>query len=612
MASRVPEEVYFGAKLAAALGGKAGAVCATAKQLIADHPTDLAAVGYGLGALKEGGCDVSLGTAQAAATATLKSGWNTDGGLFQGKFLTLLADTALGGGKILENVESAVKNLNKHRSEEGFMRASLDDKVGGSTDGTFLVLELVAATKVTSKGVKKTLEKAQQLLPGGGLGSGDVGADATLLPAVVKALAALGEAGLSLDAAQGQVLAAKLLKMKGTSSAKGAYKVWTGLQTLATAFPAAVPVAVVLATPVVKPNEAFKVEVKTILGKAAAPASGVVLEKVGAPLQGSGAEIGVYAGKSLKAVGSAGTFEGSTSELGAGLYDLVLQVGEKGGIKRSLIIKASGAVTDVEVGVSPTRVALDGKTYTVPLRDGQVKASALEGQYVSATFTVASPAPPQQAFLKFTHSGSGAEALYAAKRGGSAGAWKFSATVGLAEEVETAFAHRSGEYQLSLLVGDVSLEAPVEQGLGPLVLTFPSAPKVHYALYRRPLLWESDNALSAMPEIHHQFRQPERRPNPVIPAFFTLLIVLALVSFLLYLPRVGANLEGLPGGMDFVWNMAWLGCLTAVLLLFTAYWVYLKGMTTLKLLGPVGVVTVLVGHQAFSGKYKKPAGGSSL
>jgi len=603
MASNNPEAVYFGTKLSKALGGDASGVCATASKIIADAPGDLAAVGYGLGALREGGCDVSLGGAAAQATATLKAGWNADGGLFENKWLTLLADSALGGGKILENVDAAMKNLNKHRSEDGFVRASLEEKVGGSTDGTFLVLEAVAATKVTSKGIKKTLEKATQLLPGAGEGvegGADLGADATLLPVLVKALAAVGEPGLSVSAEQGEVLAKQLLQMKGTGSAKGAYKVLTALQTLVGSFADAAPVAVVLSTPVIKAGEGFKVEVRTLLGKPAGGEYGnVEVEKVGA---GAGQEVESMAGQVLS--GGSGTFEGKTAELGVGVYDVLLKVGEKEGVKRSLIVQGTGSLTNVEVGVSPTRAPSDGKVYQAPLRAGQVKASALDGEYVSASFLVASPTAPQQAFLKFTHLATDSEAVYAAKRGGgTAGAWSFTAAVGLADDVESAFGHRSGEYQLSLLVGDVSLEAPLEQDLGAMNLTFPPKPKVHYALYRKPLLWDSDTALAPLPEIHHQFRQPEKRPNPILPAAFTILVGLALAMFLIYLPRVGANLEGLPSrGAALMWNVAWVGCLSAVLLLFTAYWVQLKGMTTLKILLPLGVTTVLVGHRAFVSK----------
>lgn len=606
MASNTPEAIYFGTKLSKALGGDVSGVCAMASKMIAGAPGDLAAVGYGLGALREGGCEVSLGGAAAQVTATLKAGWKAEDGLFESKWLTLMADSALGGGKVLENVDAAMKNLNKHRSECGFVRASLEEKVGGSTDGTFLLLEAVAATKVTSKGIKKTLDKATQLLPGAGEGvegGAGPGADATLLSVLVKALAALGEEDLSVNTEQGGLIAKQLLKMKGTGSAKGAYKVLTALQTLVGSFADIAPVAVVLSTPVIKVGDGLKVDVRTLLGKPAEGRYGKVeVEKVGV---GAAQEVESMAGQVLKSSGSSGTFEGTTAGLGMGVYDVVLKVGEKlEGVKRSLIVQGEATVTNVEVGVSPTRAHLDGRVYPTPLRAGEVKASALEGEYISASFTVESTVAPQQAFLKLTHLATDSEAMYAAKRGGgTAGAWSFTAVVGLADDVESVFGHRSGEYQLSVLVGDVSLEMPLERDVGAMNVAFPPKPKAHYALYRKPLQWDSDTALAPLPEIHHQFRRPEKRPNPVLPAAFTILIALSLAMFLIYLPRVGANLNGLPSaGVALMWNVAWVGCLCAVLLLFTAYWVQLKGMTTLKLLLPLGLTTVLVGHRAFVSK----------
>ncbi|KAM3573911.1 hypothetical protein VYU27_004110 [Nannochloropsis oceanica] len=606
MASNTPEAIYFGTKLSKALGGNISGVCATASEMIVGAPGDLAAVGYGLGALREGGCEVSLDGAASQVTATLKAGWKAENGLFESKWLVLMADSALGGGKVLENMDAAMKNLNKHRSEDGFVRASLEEKMGGSTDGTFLLLEAVAATKVTSKGIKKTLDKATQLLPGAGEGvegGADPGADATLLPVLVKALAALGEEGLSMTSEQGGLIAKQLLKMKGTGSAKGAYKVLTALQTLVGSFADAAPVAVVLSMPVIKVGDGLKVDVRTLLGKPAEGTYGnVEVEKVGV---GAAQEVESMAGQVLKTSGRSGTFEGTTAGLEMGLYDVVLKVGEKlEGVKRSLVVQGEAKLTNVEVGVSPTRAHSDGRIYPAPLRAGEVKASSVEGEYISASFTVESTMAPQQAFLKLTHLDTGSEAIYAAKRGGgTADAWAFIAVVSLVDDVEFVFGHRSGEYQLSLLVGDVSLEMPSEQDLGTMSLAFPPKPKAHYALYRKPLQWDSDTALAPLPEIYHQFRRPEKRPNPVLPAAFTTLIALALAMFLIYLPRVGANLDGLPSaGAALVWNVAWVGCLCAVILLFTAYWVHLKGMTTLKLLLPLGLTTVLVGHRAFVSK----------
>ncbi len=593
-----PEDVYYGAKLLAALGQKPAGVCATAQALVQGQPGDAAAVGFGLGALKEGDCAAELVAVAGmdAVLSTLKQAWQADG--FQGKRLALLGDLALGGNKALA-VEGAVKQLNKHRNEEGLVAEALDGGAA-STEGTFALLETIAQAKVASKGIRKTLEKALLLLPGGDVDGGGA-SDASLLAPLDQALQSLGAseataasvAALGLGDEQVAALARKLLRLKAVASPKAAYKAYAGLQLLAKALPNA-PLAVVVATPVVTPGQPFTVEVRTILGQAPPSGAGsVAIESL--QVAGKGYDLDAFRDQPLTA--KDGAFEGQTAGIAPGLYELVLAVGGKGGVKRSLVVKAPGAVQGVEVTVA-------GKTHT--LGSGQalpagLKAAALEGDAVRVAFTLASPAPAQQAFLRFSQLGGGVETLYAARREERSGGdgWDYSAGVALVEDV-AAFAHASGDYALSLVVGDVSLAAPLEVALGEVHLTFPAKAKEHYPLYTRPLLWDSDNALAPLPEIHHQFRQPERRPTPAVPAAFTALVLAAFAFFLLYLPRVGGNLEALPAGG--VWAPAWLACLAAIFLLFAAYWVRLTMVTTLKYLLALSLVTVFCGHQALGRK----------
>lgn len=597
-----PEDVYYGAKLLAALGLKAPGVCAAAQALVSGRAGDAAAVGFGLGALKEGGCAAELAAAgeSEAVVSALKRAWQTE--TFSGKRLALLGELALGGGgKALQSVDAAMKQLNKHRSEEGLVQEALVEAGAGgagSTDGTFALLETIALGKISSKGIRKTLEKALLLLPGGAVDAG--ASDASLLGALDGALKALGAeqapaasvAALELGDEQVAVLARKLLRMKGVASPKAAYKALAGLQLLQ-ALPNA-PLAVVVATPVVSPGEVFKVEVRTLLGQPPAGSTAVVVESLQLPGKGHGLD--VFADQALKATGS-GVFEGQSEGLAPGLYELVLAVGGAGGVRRSLIVKTAGAVEGVEVTVA-------GKTHKGALpAAGGAQAVALEGDGVRVAFTLASPAPAQQAFLRFTQLGVAkpVETLYAAKRterGGGDG-WDYSAGVVLADEM-AAFGYASGDYELSLLVGDVSLAQPLEVALGKAALAFPAKPKEHFPLYTRPLLWDSDNAVAPLPEIHHQFRQPERRPNPAVPAAFTALVLAALVFFALYLPRVGANLEAFPTGAGSAWAAAFMACLGGFVLLFAAYWLKLKAVDTLRYLLGLALVTLFVGHHAFN------------
>ena len=75
-----PEDVFYGAKLLAALGQKAAGagLCAAGSKLVsqgAGSSADAAAVGFGLAALKEGGCAQELAAATSKAVPVLQQAW---------------------------------------------------------------------------------------------------------------------------------------------------------------------------------------------------------------------------------------------------------------------------------------------------------------------------------------------------------------------------------------------------------------------------------------------------------------------------------------------------------------------------------------------------------
>lgn len=203
-------------------------------------------------------------------------------------------------------MEAAVKQINKHRNDEGLFREQMDDSQG-TTDNTFLMLELISASGITSKGIKKTIEKVANLLPG----VGDEGGDASLISALAKA----SSEKLELSDRQLQATASSLLKMKTSPSAKTAYKVLSGLNTVSSY--ANAPVAVVMARSVLgSTGEAFQVEVKTLLGQ---PVEGksVTIESVKMPANKKQETVSMK-GRQLQSIGG-GRYEGKPN-----LYNLQL------------------------------------------------------------------------------------------------------------------------------------------------------------------------------------------------------------------------------------------------------------------------------------------------
>jgi oligosaccharyltransferase complex subunit delta (ribophorin II) len=292
-------------------------------------------------------------------------------------------------------------------------------------------------------------------------------------------------------------------------------------------------------------------------------------------------------------------------DLGPGLYSLSLIVqldGRSVSVKRSVVVKTSVTIQDVKLGISQSKKMADATVYPIGHQQGlatDVGASSTEGDFVILEFSV-SPASlaPHQAFVRLTHLESALDTFFTAK--GKEGS--FSVGVSLAEEAEKLL-QQSGEYQVSILVGDPVYEKAAEFAVGTLSLSFPVKVKPQFPIYTRPLLYDSDNALAPLPEIKHQFRQPERLPNPIIPTVFTSLIIGCFVVFIALMQRVGANLKGFPDGVGAFWSMALFASIVSILLLFTAYWLYLKAFTTLKYLSVLGVVTVFTGHRAFIASY---------
>jgi hypothetical protein len=160
------------------------------------------------------------------------------------------------------------------------------------------MLELIADTKGTvgpSKGIKHTLEKAANLLPGV-ISELDTNIDATLLSSLVRASAD----PLQLTDLQLQATAQKLLSIKSTPSVKTAFKVLAGVQAVA-GFPNA-PFALVLPKPVLKPSEPLKLEIRNILGQKVNGAS-VTIERLTLPTASK--EIDSYRDTQLQSTGPA-------------------------------------------------------------------------------------------------------------------------------------------------------------------------------------------------------------------------------------------------------------------------------------------------------------------
>jgi len=107
------------------------------------------------------------------------------------------------------------------------------------------------------------------------------------------------------------------------------------------------------------------------------------------------------------------------------------------------------------------------------------------------------------------------------------------------------------------------------------------------------------------PEIHHQFRQAEKRPTSAVSSFFTLAVLAPLALLFIGWGAVGANLKNFPTGSDALSALGFHASLGAVLALFVIYWLSLNMMTTLIYMGVLAVPSAFFAHATLNALYEK-------
>jgi len=150
------------------------------------------------------------------------------------------------------------------------------------------------------------------------------------------------------------------------------------------------------------------------------------------------------------------------------------------------------------------------------------------------------------------------------------------------------FFGQSGDYQIQIIVGDVSVSNPIQWNIGTIRIDFP--PELTVEVPRSPF--------AVLPEIKHQFRKPESRPPMTVSSAFTIATV-AIPFLVLFvgLKGVGANLGNFPTGSDFIWAIGFQGCVGAVLTLYLFYWLSLNMMQTLGYLALLALPTLFFAHK---------------
>jgi len=208
-------------------------------------------------------------------------------------------------------------------------------------------------------------------------------------------------------------------------------------------------------------------------------------------------------------------------------------------------------------------------------------------QHIAVSFRVKNqvsgkPVRVHQAFVRFTHVESQSEVVFITKPTDKN---RYGLNLPLSAHLAD-FKGKSGKYQMQLIVGDPFVANPISWDLATININF----------------GRGDNFVSSksfdkgpLPEIHHQFRAPEKRPQSVISLVFAGLALAPILVLLVVSFSVGGNFSNLPGGAGLLFSFGFQLCLAAILGLFVVYWFVLNVVQTLGYLALLSIPTVFLG-----------------
>ena len=161
----------------------------------------------------------------------------------------------------------------------------------------------------------------------------------------------------------------------------------------------------------------------------------------------------------------------------------------------------------------------------------------------------------------------------------------------------------SGTYEIVFIASDERMSNPTFWKLAKAQLALSSPPeKKHEPLFTHHLLYESDTTLKALPEIHHQFREPDRRAPFVLSLVFSSSQVGLVLALIVTLGILGFRpADVLKSGRVLIFASV----LTFIEAVLFWYWIAPSGAPNMeslayKYIPPLLIVLLMATRQAFS------------
>jgi len=381
-----------------------------------------------------------------------------------------------------------------------------------------------------------------------------------------------------------------LVSNKYTSSAADVYYISTATNTLATN-KFVVPSALLLAgnQPISSSNRDLEVHLTNIMAGGVGPFT-VVLNTIESPNDEDRTRNKPFtAGKD----GVTYSYPLFADVTGTGVHGVVVSTTASG--KSAVVeldkVKLSVTVSyQVTVGFAELSLVEKDQSATTkaisldyPNRSKQT-LEADQHSKVVMTFTLlnkvtSDPVTVHQAFVRLTL---GKQEIFYVAQADSKSRYKFELDVsGTASD----FGNQSGEYTLTLIIGDFALENPFSWDVGSVQLKFPTTPR------EKPV----DNTYIPKPEIEHQFRTPDKRPPKAVSSTFTVLVLAPLGLLLLLWLLLGANISNFAIGG--IWGILFHLGLAGIFGLYYCFWIKLNMFQTLKYLTAIGLITFIAGNR---------------
>jgi hypothetical protein len=213
---------------------------------------------------------------------------------------------------------------------------------------------------------------------------------------------------------------------------------------------------------------------------------------------------------------------------------------------------------------------------------GKTGVSGTLGDKIVVSFEVVGCAAPHQAMVKFSKGGLEAFALAKLSHGHDG---LYLSTIEITKSEKSMFSSVSGKWEVTILVADITMPAPISQSAG----------KIKLILSGEDESEENNQEFKPKRTIFHTFPEAEARPAVTLSFLFTALTLAPLGVLIVLWGIIGFNFKAFNLNL---WSVMFHAAIGAVMALYVSYWVGKFNMFfTVRYLAIIGIVLMISGNK---------------